>query len=82
MKIKPDQSKSYMSAHRAILDAGFEEEGEFSPPVNPIIKRPSKRIMIYRKNGNFYRFKKMDHFNTTIYEIEMVKVNNLGGYER
>jgi len=59
MKIKTNQSKQYRSAHEALLDEGFEFDGKHQ---------------LYKKNGEWFEYQSMDHFNTTIYSIEMKKV--------
>lgn len=62
MKVKTDQSKSYRSAHEALIDEGFKFDGKYN---------------LYQKDGKYYQFKSMDHFNTTVYSIDLksVKVN-------
>lgn len=69
MKVYPDVSKSYFSASEALKDNGFE-------PVGKGVMRSGKTVDVFKKDGKLYRYMGMEHFNSTIYQIDLKNVTN------
>ena len=69
MKVYPDVSKSYFSASEALKDNGFKRAGKG-------IMRSGKAVDLFEKDGKIYRYMGMEHFNSTIYQIDLKNVTN------
>jgi hypothetical protein len=71
--VTPDHTKSYHTAGQALIDLGYEYEGEYIGPINPI--QGQKKYSVFSKDGKNYAFHSMHHYNTLIYSIKLKKVN-------
>jgi hypothetical protein len=71
--VTPDQSKNYHTAGQALIDLGFEYEGEFIGPINHV--NGQKKYSVFSKDGKDYAFYSMHHYNSLIYSIKLKKVN-------
>lgn len=69
MKVYPDVNKSYFTAAEALEDNGFKRAGKG-------IMRSGKTIDVFKKDGKLYRYMGMEHFNSTIYQIDLKNVTN------
>lgn len=82
MIIKPDQSKSYGSAHEALEDAGFEFIGKFGRKL-PISNKWYTVRIFERAHGEYFYFVSMNHYNTTVYSVTVKPFKgNLNDFER
>lgn len=72
MKIYPNQSKSYSNALDAITDCGFTNLGGYSKLTK---HGKGETQLVFEKEGIHYVFNGMDNYNTTIYSINLKKVN-------
>lgn len=69
MKVTTDQTKSYRSASEALADQGFEFQGAFFRLSD------QKEHNVFTKDGDSFAFNGMDHYNTTVYSVNLKKIN-------
>lgn len=67
--IKTDVTESYLCAEEAIEDQGFKHVG--------FITINNRQKHLFEKDGKQYYFRNMDHFNTTIYSVDLGEVEDL-----
>ena len=80
MVIKPDQSKSYQSFAEALEDNGFVNVGR----ATQFTENDVNLKEVFEKENELYYISGHDHFNTTIYSVELKELDELsdhGNYE-
>lgn len=75
--IRPNQGKSYYTFGEALVDEGFKRIGSVRYSLNfkPVIRG------VYERYGKMYYILNYDHFNTTVYELELRNIDELTNYD-